>query len=580
MPKKPPEPVNELPPDEKPQGSNIQWVGGYWAWDEEAAAFLWVSGFWRNFPPGKQWVPGYWAQQEDGWQWVPGLWTDAGVTELQYLPTPPPTIDAGPSTPAPGADSNYVPGCWIYRETRYWWRPGFWLNYQPGYVWMPACYRWSPLGYLFCEGRWDYALRSRGVLYAPVTIAAQVLEEPRWAYQPRCVINNGALVRSLFVGPHQCQYYFGDYFDAGHRRQGYTPWIDYRVSRYSNDPLFSYYRWEYRSHDWEKPLRAVYTQRQAGTYPRPAHTLVEQNTLIQNFQKSKTTNVENIVQNITIAAPLNQAKRTSLALQRIPEQRLAQERQVAQDYRKAHLERQKAESHLRTEDATPLKDSDKPRVAKFQTAKPPQPTKGDVPVAGLKPPPPAPAPPKHEEKPVPKDEPVKPSVLPAKPGVRQPEPMPKTDPKKPEPQPEPKPEPKKEPKADPKKEPKAAPKPEPKKEPAPKQEPKPVPKPEPEPKPKPEPKKEPAPKQDPKPAPKPEPAPKAEPKPTPKPELAPHPEPKPAPHGPPKSEPAPHPDPKPRPAPKPEPAPKLVPPPPVSKEAPKPVPPPPAPKKD
>ena len=45
--KAPPEPIEELPPDEKPEGENVTWIPGYWAWDDERTDFLWVSGTWR-----------------------------------------------------------------------------------------------------------------------------------------------------------------------------------------------------------------------------------------------------------------------------------------------------------------------------------------------------------------------------------------------------------------------------------------------------------------------------------------------------------------------------------------------------
>src|SRR5262249_2191994 len=54
---KPPEPINELPPDQKPEGDNIQWVPGYWAWDGDRNDYVWVSGFWRAPPPNRKWVP-------------------------------------------------------------------------------------------------------------------------------------------------------------------------------------------------------------------------------------------------------------------------------------------------------------------------------------------------------------------------------------------------------------------------------------------------------------------------------------------------------------------------------------------
>src|ERR1700730_15085078 len=42
VPKRPPEPIPEVPPDEKPDGANVQWIPGYWAWDDDSADFLWV----------------------------------------------------------------------------------------------------------------------------------------------------------------------------------------------------------------------------------------------------------------------------------------------------------------------------------------------------------------------------------------------------------------------------------------------------------------------------------------------------------------------------------------------------------
>src|SRR2546423_15344455 len=65
--KAPPEPIEELPPDQKPEGDNVQWISGYWAWDEERSDYLWVSGFWRVPPPNQQWVPGAWRPAGNSW---------------------------------------------------------------------------------------------------------------------------------------------------------------------------------------------------------------------------------------------------------------------------------------------------------------------------------------------------------------------------------------------------------------------------------------------------------------------------------------------------------------------------------
>jgi hypothetical protein len=73
VPKQPPADIEEMPPDQKPEGDNVQWMPGYWAFDEEKTDFLWVSGFWRQPPPNRRWVPGHWKDAEGGWQWVAGF---------------------------------------------------------------------------------------------------------------------------------------------------------------------------------------------------------------------------------------------------------------------------------------------------------------------------------------------------------------------------------------------------------------------------------------------------------------------------------------------------------------------------
>ena len=62
VPKAPPAEIEELPPEQRPEGANVAWIPGYWGWDDERSDFLWVSGIWRDLPPGRQWVSGYWGE--------------------------------------------------------------------------------------------------------------------------------------------------------------------------------------------------------------------------------------------------------------------------------------------------------------------------------------------------------------------------------------------------------------------------------------------------------------------------------------------------------------------------------------
>ena len=116
VPKAPPAAIEELPPDQKPEGANVAWIPGYWGWDDERSDFLWVSGIWRALPPGRQWVPGYWGKSGQGFQWTSGYWADAKTSEVEYLPEPPETVEAGPNIAAPSADSTWLPGSWVWQQ--------------------------------------------------------------------------------------------------------------------------------------------------------------------------------------------------------------------------------------------------------------------------------------------------------------------------------------------------------------------------------------------------------------------------------------------------------------------------------
>ena len=85
VPKAPPAAIEEVPPEQRPEGDNVAWIPGYWGWDDERNDFLWVSGIWRDLPPGRQWVPGYWGKSAQGYQWTSGYWADAKASDVALL---------------------------------------------------------------------------------------------------------------------------------------------------------------------------------------------------------------------------------------------------------------------------------------------------------------------------------------------------------------------------------------------------------------------------------------------------------------------------------------------------------------
>jgi hypothetical protein len=270
--RQPPAPVPEEPPDKRPEGNNVVWIPGYWAWDAQRNDFLWVSGIWRNAPPAENFVPGYWTQEADGWRWVPGFWSATQPDQVRYDPAPPASAENGPSAPAPDDNSVYSPGYWAFQDTGYVWRPGFWMAGRPGLVWIPAHYVWTPGGYVFIPGYWDYALDDRGLLFAPVVFRRPLWLQAGWVYRPTCVVETGPLLDCLFVGPGYVSYYYGDCYRLVGGRWGFQPWILCGPRCY--DPLFTYYRFHNRGNPrWEGTLRQAFLDRAAGRAPLPTRTL-------------------------------------------------------------------------------------------------------------------------------------------------------------------------------------------------------------------------------------------------------------------------------------------------------------------
>ena len=89
VPKKPPEAIEEIPPEAKPADENVIWIPGYWAWDEDRDDFIYVSGVWRVPPADRRWVPGYWTEGDGGYQWISGFWAPVEAEEVRYLPIRP-----------------------------------------------------------------------------------------------------------------------------------------------------------------------------------------------------------------------------------------------------------------------------------------------------------------------------------------------------------------------------------------------------------------------------------------------------------------------------------------------------------
>lgn len=265
---RPPEPVEEIPPDQAPADVDAVWIPGYWSWDEPRGDFIWVSGIWRVLPPDMDWVPGYWAQSGNGYVWVAGFWRPTTLQEVAYLPEPPQSLDQGPVGDPPSEDHIWASGSWVWNENRYAWRPGYYVQARPNWSWTPAHYVWSPMGYVFVDGFWDHSIDRRGVVFAPAYFHGPVYRG--YALSPSVVIDVNLFTDHLFVGPRYGHYYFGDYYD--YVGAGIYPWFDFHLGHHGYDPIFAYYHWHHH-HDrrWVNNLRDDFRYRRDHHDARPPH---------------------------------------------------------------------------------------------------------------------------------------------------------------------------------------------------------------------------------------------------------------------------------------------------------------------
>lgn len=339
-PRKPPDLIEELPPEQQPEGDNVEWIPGYWAWDDEREDFMWISGLWRALPPGREWVPGYWSASGPGAQWTSGYWADAGITEREYFPEPPATAEMGPNIAQPSPDHNWIPGCWVWQENRYAWRPGYWAVGHQNWDWIPSHYQWTRRGYLYIDGYYDYSVDRRGVLFSPVYLRPSIYGQRGFSYSPRVTINLAGFTNHLFLRPNYQHYYFGDYYGSGYTDAGFLPWFTYGSRGRGYDPFFARQQWRHRDDsNWTQRIKAEFNNRRDHEEARPPRTWRAQQELITSGRAQDRDRV--------VVRPYDELVKSESSWTRFHAVDQAQRQSLSQrsrDIEKFRLERQKLET--------------------------------------------------------------------------------------------------------------------------------------------------------------------------------------------------------------------------------------------
>ncbi len=270
----PPPPAEEPIPVYRPQGDPA-WIPGYWFWEDESQAFLWVGGVWRIAPEGRQWVPGFWKVKNGTATWYPGFWAQPQVEDRVLAPPPAPHEPIVPTLP-PEKDRVAFPGHYHWNGFQYLWQPGTWSKIGPGFVWVPPHNVPLPGGSRLVAGYWDYNFSMRGLASCPSRVppalqrgkqTARVVIEPVWFVRPDTIQPH------LFVQNQSGHYLFGDYYSPFAQRLGIQHWFD--SSRHTLDPLFSLERALHREDKtWEVQVYKYVFERQTGQAPRPPREIV------------------------------------------------------------------------------------------------------------------------------------------------------------------------------------------------------------------------------------------------------------------------------------------------------------------
>jgi hypothetical protein len=145
------------------------WTPGYWWWSPPLGRYVWVTGAWRNPPPGQTWTPGMWARDRAlHYGWTPGYWGAPGYVPVGVIEIAPPPWRTEVIGVTPGPGFLWTPGFQAFRDGAYVWTPGSWLRPPgEGFGWVEPHYLGAGGRFFFQPGRWDFPAERRGTVYRP-----------------------------------------------------------------------------------------------------------------------------------------------------------------------------------------------------------------------------------------------------------------------------------------------------------------------------------------------------------------------------------------------------------------------------
>jgi hypothetical protein len=201
---------------------------------------------------------------------------------------------------------------------------------------------WTPSGYVFVDGYYDYSVPRRGIVFAPVYFQGGLRTQRGFSYSPSTVINPAVFVSHLFLRPRYGHYYFGDYYGSNYSTAGFSPWFSFHSSLRGYDPIYANQRWQHRQdRAWEQRAEANYRDLRDNENARPPRNWASQTTLSGRGDASNR-------RNIIVAQKLDelaQKRDGQPRLQPVDPAEGQQYGQRVQEYRKYLQQRQQLEAN-------------------------------------------------------------------------------------------------------------------------------------------------------------------------------------------------------------------------------------------
>jgi hypothetical protein len=365
--KAPPEVIEEIPPEERPEGDNVR---GFPVTGVGMMNGVIFSGSAARGARCRRAARGW---RVIGAQTSARLINGSLVTGRTLQCGKPPichrrrqTVEVGPNIAAPSIDYGWSPGCWVWYQDRYAWQPGYWAQGRADWDWMPAHYVWTPRGHIFVGGYWDYPIQRRGIVFAPVYFESSYYARRGYVYSPRIVISLGVFSDHLFLRPSYSHYYFGDYYAPSYYQGGFYASFSFQSRRHGYDPFYSRQRWTHRQdRDWERRTEISYQHRRDHEAARPPRTWAAQRSISVSVSAAERSQM-------LVATPIDQiAKRNDGGL-RFQSVAKAEREKISGRGREVQQSREQRRTlESKAEAPTPRKSGESFQPAKVETPRSP-----------------------------------------------------------------------------------------------------------------------------------------------------------------------------------------------------------------